>query len=139
MTAMRHRNSSGFTLIELLIVMTIVAILVTVAFPSYRAFIVRGHQAGAQEFLLDVLGRASQFRLDARAYPTDLGDAAGELDLAIPEGVSDYYTVTVTANNAATPPSFVVTATPRAGTVQADAATLALSADGRKSPTEVWK
>lgn len=45
---MRHRGSSGFTLIEIMVAVALVAILASIAIPSYSAYIVRGQRAAAK-------------------------------------------------------------------------------------------
>lgn len=47
-----RRNSNGFTLIELLMVVSIIGILLAVAFPSYRQHIARSNRAEARAALL---------------------------------------------------------------------------------------
>ena len=66
-------TQSGFTLIELLIVVGIVAILMAVAYPSYRTFIQRSHAAHA--------GRGVVHVRDGQAgTPTQRGNPAGGRD-----------------------------------------------------------
>ncbi|MGV8894430.1 MAG: type IV pilin protein [Burkholderiaceae bacterium] len=49
-----RRSSSGFTLIELMIVVAIVAILASIAMPSYTRYVARAKQADARTQLLQV-------------------------------------------------------------------------------------
>ncbi|AQV94106.1 pilus assembly protein [Cupriavidus necator] len=123
----------AFTLIELMITVAIVAILATVAYPSYISSVVKGRRSSAQAALMDVAQRQQQYLLDARAYASSL---AG-LNVALPPEVSAYYTITITAS-AGPPPAFTATATPIAGTSQAADVTLTINNAGAKTPTNTW-
>lgn len=112
----------GVTLIELMIVIAVVAILASVAYPSYTEYIVRSNRSAAQSFLYTVANKQEFNMLNARSY---FGVAAGTAEqwavvgLAVPKEVVSHYTVTAVANNAGTPPTYTVTATPIAGGMQA--------------------
>jgi type IV pilus assembly protein PilE len=54
---MRLKGSSGFTLIEIMVAVALVAILASIAIPSYSAYVVRGHRAAAKV----ALEQAAQF------------------------------------------------------------------------------
>ena len=60
---------SGFTLIELLIVVGIVAILMAVAYPSYRTFIQRSHAAQLQETLMTTSARLERQMATSANFP----------------------------------------------------------------------
>ncbi|MDB5757695.1 MAG: pilus assembly protein PilE [Burkholderia sp.] len=132
MVTMRKANGErGFTLIELLITVVIVGILAAVAYPSYMQHVVRTKRSAAESFILDVASRQEQYNLDARQYAgsmTTLGVTS------IPTEVSSNYTVTLTADNSAAPPTYTVTATPSASQSSQDAkcGTLTINESGTK-------
>jgi len=104
----------GFTLIELMIVIVVLAILVSVAYPSYKAQALRGYRAGGQEFLMDIAQREEQYMLDQRQYATILsGNVTGSLNMTMPPEITSYYNPPVfNINNAATPPTFQISLVP---------------------------
>lgn len=61
----------GFTLIEVMIVVAIVAILATIAMPSYRDYLRRGQVPEAMTYLSDYRVKLEQYYQDNRAYSTD--------------------------------------------------------------------
>lgn len=132
------RRHSGFTLIEVLVVLAIVGLLASIAIPAYDQYTQRANRSAAQQFMLDLASRAEQYRLDARNYPTAIGTAGGEIDVSVPGDVSGYYDVDIGANNGATPPTYTITATPKAGTQQAGESTLTLDSAGNRTPADEW-
>lgn len=69
-------KSKGFTLIEVMIVVAIIAILVGIALPNYREYVLRSNRAVAKAALLEVASRQEQYFLNNRSYThllTDLG------------------------------------------------------------------
>ena len=116
------QRASGFTLIELMITLAVIAILTAIAYPSYQAYLQRGVRSQGQQFLMDLAQRQEQYFLDQRQYATDLGVAAGQLNMQIPAEVSKYYTLEqpFAVNNAATPPTFTHKLTPIGGGLMAN-------------------
>lgn len=108
---------SGFTLIELLIAMVIAGILAAVAYPSYVQHTVKARRAAVESFMLELASRQEQYLLDARRY----ADSNATLGVSTPSEVTSYYTVTVSADNAQTPPTHLVTATPLGSQLSQDA------------------
>jgi type IV pilus assembly protein PilE len=132
------RRQKAFTLIELMIVVAIIAILAAVAYPSYQQYVVRANRSAAQQFMLEFMNRAEQYRLDARKYPTAIGTGAGEINMTPPDTVTTNYSTVVNADNGATPQSLAITLTPVAGSIQASDATLSLNHLGVKTPSDKW-
>lgn len=63
-----HRFASGFTLIEMLITVALISILVTIALPSYREYILRGHIADATTALSSFRANMERYFQDNRTY-----------------------------------------------------------------------
>ena len=106
-------TGKGFTLIELMITVAVVAILAAVALPTYRDHVRTSRRAEAQAFLMAIAARQQQFLIDTRGYAGALTTIA----LATPANVEAAYDVTVTAI-AGPPPTFQVSATPKADSDQ---------------------
>ncbi|HMT79345.1 MAG TPA: type IV pilin protein [Azonexus sp.] len=62
--------SRGFTLIEIMIVVAIIAILVTVALPSYQDYVLRSRNVEGTNELSAMRSRMEQYFQDRRTYQT---------------------------------------------------------------------
>lgn len=94
----KHRIGSklyGFTLIELMIVVAIVSILATVAYPSYIDYIVRSNRAEAPRELVRLANLQEQLFVDSREYTSDMSDLVGGT-AATYETPSKNYTISAT-------------------------------------------
>lgn len=121
----------GFSLGELVIVLAIVAVLAAIAYPSYLAYKVRANRAAAQGFLIDIAHRQHLRFLDVRAFTSDLAELGAS---SIPPEIGAYYDVGApVVDNAASPPTFIVRATSKAGTMQAADGDLSIDSIGRRS------
>jgi type IV pilus assembly protein PilE len=121
------RAQTGFSLIELMIAVVIVAILASVAYPSYQDYMRRGPRAEAQAHMMDIAGRQGQFLIDNRAY----AETAATLGVTTPATVSAKYTIAIAAGD--TPPTFTVTATPTGDQANDKCGTLTLNNTGAKT------
>jgi type IV pilus assembly protein PilE len=102
------QKSKGFTLIEVMIVVAVIAILVGIAMPNYREYVLRSNRAVAKGALLEVASRQEQYFLNNRSYThllTDLGygasyyiDSEGQ-PLAAAAGSIYQMTITEPASN----------------------------------------
>jgi type IV pilus assembly protein PilE len=131
------KKRQGFTLIEVMITVAIVAILASIALPTYRDHIRKSVRAEAQAYLLAVAGRQQQFLLDTRAYAGTLATVA----INAPASVAAAYDLTLAAV-VGPPPTFRVTATPKTGTdqVRERCGALAIDQTGAKTAalTSCW-
>jgi len=128
--AMKNKRR-GFSLIELLVVVVIVAILATIAIPSYREYVIRGHRRAAQAEMAAIATRELQYFAANRAFAT-----TSELGYTLPPEVSQYYTYTVTPALSGSVPSFTVTFTAIGS--QASDGVLTLNSEGVKTPAGKW-
>lgn len=130
-----RRRQHGFSLMELLIALVVVAILTSIAFPSYQGYLRKGSRAAAQALLVDVANRQAQYLLDARNYAIGPG-ALTALNITPPAEVASFYSVAVENTSGGvtptTPPTFLIKATPIAGSRQEVDGELKLAHDGGK-------
>ena len=127
----------GFTLIELMIVVVVIGILASIAYPTFTQQIIKANRSAAQSFMLNIASRQERYLLDARGYTDTLG--AGGLNLTIPPEVADSYTIELVADNAATPPVYTIVALPVPGTRQTPDGMLSLDSFGTRIPAEKWQ
>jgi len=132
-------RSAGFTLIEAMIVVVVIAILVAVAIPSYRDYIIRANRSAAQQFMLSIANRQEQYRLDARSYALNLGAVACGLNLTAPAELATRYSFSITnpSGNCPNATDYLITAT--AIGPQATDGDLTLDNQSVKSPAAKWK
>src|SRR5215471_198894 len=67
------RHAAGFTLIEMMVAMVMVAILASIAIPSYRSYVRRGQLAEAFTTLADMRVKMEQWYQDNKFYGTASG------------------------------------------------------------------
>jgi len=62
----------GVTLIELMIVVVVVGILASIAYPSYQQYILRSKRTEGKALLMDIVARQERFYMDRNSYTDDL-------------------------------------------------------------------
>lgn len=127
-----NRSQRGFTLIELMIAVAIVAILVAVALPSYRDYVVRGQLTDARSLLSSTAARLEQYYQDNRNY----GSTASACGLAMPTSTNFTFSCNWGSGGApfGTNQAFLMTAT---GTGGAAGFTFTINQRGERVSTAV--
>lgn len=134
----QYYRKNGFTLIELIIVVTIVGILVSVALPSYRQYVVRASREAVQSEMLEYANLQEKIYLNSNAYSTSIiaaynGTAGGGLGRNSGQSRDNKYNLTMISDGQ----TFMITATPVATSTQKGDGNITISHDGRKMWGEI--
>jgi type IV pilus assembly protein PilE len=79
---MSVRPVRGFTLIEMVIVVTLIAVLASIAIPSYRNYVVSAQRTIAKSALVELQARQEGYYVDRKRYATLLTRLAYPADPA---------------------------------------------------------
>lgn len=128
---MKH-ISKGFTLIEVMIVVVIIGILASIAYPSYQEYVRRTNRAEGQAFLQDLAARQERYFSQNNIYTTDpskLGSGTGS--------ETGRYTVTITAP--AGSGGYLLTAAPSFSDTKCGNLTLNALGEKGAGATDCWR
>ena len=130
-----YATKRGFTLIEILVVLAIVGILVAVAYPQYRTYVVDANRGEARSNLLRMVDAQERFYIENNRY----ADTAELAFISRPtKGDVDLYVYAVEASDNST---FTLSAVPVGDQKQARDATcnpITLNSAGVKNPVACW-
>ena len=126
-------NNKGFTLIELMIVVAIIGVLASIAYPSYQDYVLRAKRADAKAGLLNLQLAQEKYRANCPQYATDIHASTrscvsgGAHNLIGSTTSSDgSYTLAIASGSAT---AFTITATPIH--TDSDCAIFVMNKDGK--------
>jgi len=134
------RALRGFTMIEVMITVAIVAILVSIALPSYSSVMLKLNRGAAAQFMMDIANKEEQVTLDLRGFTTTIG--SGGLGLTPASDVAANYTFAVALSgndclgSSLSGPAYVITAT-AIGKQESDGS-LCLDSRNNRTPAAKW-
>jgi len=123
--SMCNRKSKGMTLIELMIVIVVVAILASIAYPAYQDTIRKSRRADAKSALMDAVARMERHYTQFGRYSGTLANSG--IIATSPEG---YYQIAPVGTIAQT---FTLSATPQGDQVNDQCATLSIDETQNKT------
>lgn len=129
MSLVASKSNRGFSLLEVMIVVVIVGILASIAYPSYREHVLRGNRVEGQALLMEAAARQERFYAQNNSYVTS---DTNRSQLNVGESkYAKYYTLSVgqTANDG----GYTLTATQQFG--DSACGNLTLNARGEKGRT----
>ena len=106
----KRKTQRGFTLIELMITVVVIAILASIAIPSYRDYVLRSRRTDATTALMRLQAAEEKYYLQYNTYTANLTDPM-PAGIGIGTGTENsYYTLNVALTGGGT--GYNATATP---------------------------
>ena len=138
-------RNGGFNLVELMVTLIIIAILTMVAYPSFMQSVRKGKRSDAHTAMTRAAGNLERFFSTNGTYTTDASQLGLTMDGGSAYSDQGHYVIAVAAGGSGIGSSYVVSATAKAGDMQADdtgCTALSLDSLGRRVPdpttTKCW-
>ena len=135
--ACRVSRNSGFTLVEAMIVVVVIAILASIAYPSYMQSVRKSKRTDAHTALTRTSTNLERFFGTNGTYTTDTSQLRLMLDAGTAYSDNGHYIITVAAGATGIGSSYVINANATPGDIQVDdtgCTALSLDSLGRRTP-----
>ena len=131
-------SSTGFTLIELMIVVAIVGILASIAYPSYTEHVAKSRRADAQTALMELAQFMERRYTSVGSYLDGANAPTLPFTEAPKEGAGKFYDLTLSAITAT---SYTLSAAPKGAAASDKCGTMTLTNTGAKGAalTDCWR
>lgn len=125
-------KTAGFTLIEIVIAVAIIAILTTIAYPSYQSSVQKSHRAQAKADLLALTQQLERWYTVNNTYATF---SSGTIAVDSPSTGTPYYNLSYPTATPVTATTYTLQAVPIATSMQATdiCGTLTIAHTGAKT------
>lgn len=131
-----RKLQSGVTLIELLVVTVIVGILAAIAYPSYRAQVLRSHRTEGRAALMQTAQQLERCFTQKSSYETCATDGSVSLPYTSETGL---YRISVDTDPALDVNIYGLVATPLAGqAADTDCSSIKIDQANRRTPANCW-
>jgi len=138
---MNKKKQNAFTLIELMVVVAIIGILASIAYPSYQDSVLKSRRRDAEGALLGLANAMERHYTETNAYTGAAGTSGTPANTGAPRIFSDkspidgndkYYDLKI---QAATANTYTLRATPAGGQASDSCGNLEVTQTGAKTPT----
>ena len=129
---MKTQDQAGFTLIEIMIVVAILGVLATIAYPSYQQYVIKTKRTDMMSEMHNIASEIESRKLAQGRYSSSLLTGLGG---NYPKRGQALYTVSFTPNPLTR--AWTITATPKTGTQMVGDGNLTLNYQGIKCRTTV--
>lgn len=133
------KKNMGFTLIEMIVVVVIMGILIAIAVPRYKLYIIRGNRAAVQADMMQIAANLERYKAMQLTYANAALTGANNVygSSTFPLGSSGskvLYNLTLGSDTGNTPTAtyWLLTATPNAGSPQKGNGAMMLDSMGRR-------
>ena len=132
---MKNKSSIGFTLIELMIVVAIVAILASIAYPSYISSVIKGRRAEGRAALAELMQQQERYMTQNNNYCL-FSNSGGTITTTSTSGCSTPVPFKTFSGDNSTSPAYYLSASLCSGTTFTFKECVQLQADPVKSDPE---
>ena len=125
--------TKGFTLIELMIVIAVIAILASIAYPTYLDSTRKSRRADAKAALLELTQFMERVMVENKTYKPGGSNPTLPFTESPREGSTKYYTLSIATSPASTATSYTLQAVPKNAQSSDPCGTLTIDNTGAKT------